>query len=69
MEKFLKFMTALMAVGDRLREAGTWRLIAALASTAGAQFTDEQVEGVLLLIALALIVWEAFQPDAKTPEG
>jgi len=69
MEKFLAFMSKLMAVGDRLKEAGTWRLIAALVATTGTQFTSDQIEGVLLLIALSLIVWESLKPDAKTPSG
>lgn len=71
MEKFLQFMSKVMSVGDRLKEAGTWRLIAAIVATTGAQFSPEQVEGILLILALVFVLWESLQPDATTdaPDG
>lgn len=48
----------------RLQEAGTWRLIVALAAMAGVQLTDTTYDLVLIGLSALLIIWETLMPDA-----
>lgn len=66
MNKLLPFLERLHYFVTRLKEVGTWRMIAALLSMIGANVTDDQVELVLMLIAMSLVIWESFYPDAST---
>ncbi len=53
-------------VAQRLQEAGTWRLIVALAALAGVTLTETEYELAMIGVSSALIIWESLKPDAKT---
>lgn len=67
MDNLLSALGNLWAVLDRLKEAGTWRLIIAVAAMFGVNQVDEtMIESGLTLLALLLVIWEMFQKDAST---